>query len=134
MVLALAAQAQAQSAQPNPPTLPGPLTDQPGDAARGRALVASRTTGLCLLCHAAPITEERFQGNLAPDLAGVGRRFSAAGLRQRLLDPRAFNPDSLMPSYGRTAGLVRVGRAWAGQPVLQAQQIEDVVAWLETLQ
>ena len=115
------------------PALPAPLTDEPGDATRGRAVVASRTTGLCLLCHSAPIAEERFQGNLGPDLAGVGRRYGAAELRQRLLDPRALNPDSIMPAAQPSEGLTRVAQAWVSKPVLTSQQIEDVVAYLRTL-
>ncbi len=110
-----------------------PLTDTPGDAARGRAIVADRQRGLCLLCHAAPIPEQRFQGNLAPDLAGAGARWTVAQLRARLVEPAAFNPDSMMPSYTRTTGLHRVGASWAGTPVLAPQQVEDVVAWLATL-
>jgi sulfur-oxidizing protein SoxX len=104
-----------------------------GNATRGRAIVASRQLGLCLLCHSGPIPEERFQGNLAPDLAGSGRRWTTAQLRLRLVDPRRLNPDSIMPAYYRTEGLTRVGRAWTGKPLLDAQQLEDVVAYLATL-
>jgi sulfur-oxidizing protein SoxX len=114
--------------------LPQPLTPVPGDAARGRAIVASRQAGLCLLCHPAPIPEERFQGNLAPDLAGAGARWSAAQLRLRIVDARRLNPQTIMPPYHDTDGLQRVGSAWQGRPVLDAQQVEDVVAWLVTLQ
>jgi sulfur-oxidizing protein SoxX len=110
-----------------------PLDHKVGDATRGRTIVASRQTGLCLLCHSGPIPEERFQGNLAPDLAGAGARWSAAQLRLRLVDPRRLNPDSIMPAYGRTTGLTQVGRNWEGKPLLDAQQIEDVVAYLLTL-
>ena len=113
--------------------IPVSLSGQPGDAARGRALVASRQQGLCLLCHRGPIPEERFQGNLAPDLAGAGARWSSAQLRLRLVDARRLNPDSIMPAYHRTQGLTRVGTAWLGKPLLSAQQIEDVVAFLATL-
>lgn len=113
--------------------IPDSLTGVPGDAARGRAIVASRQTGLCLLCHAGPIPEERFQGNLAPDLAGSGARWSEGQLRLRVVDARRLNPQTLMPAYYQTAGLERVGSAWQGRPVLAAQQIEDVVAFLRTL-
>lgn len=113
--------------------MPQPLTATPGDAARGRAIVASRTTGLCLLCHAAPIAEERFQGDLATDLAGAGARWSEAQLRLRLVDARRLNPASIMPTYYRSEGLQRVGPAWQGRTVLDAQQVEDVVAYLRTL-
>lgn len=113
--------------------IPASLSGQPGDAARGRAIVASRQQGLCLLCHRGPIPEERFQGDLAPDLAGAGARWSSAQLRLRLVDSRRLNPDSIMPAYHRTQGLTRVGPAWQGKPILTAQQIEDVVAFLATL-
>ena len=125
VLLMLASPASAQEATP--------LTSQPGDPARGRALVADRQRGLCLLCHAGPIPEERFQGNLAPDLAGAGLRWTEGQLRLRLMDSRRLNPDSIMPSYYRTEGLHRVGPAFQGRTVLSAQEIEDVVAYLLTL-
>lgn len=114
--------------------IPEPLTAAPGDAARGRAIVASRTTGLCLLCHRAPIAEERHQGDLATDLAGAGRRYSAAQLRLRIADPKRLNPATPMPAYLRSEGLQRVGAAWQGRTILEPQQVEDVVAYLLTLQ
>lgn len=113
--------------------MPLALTATPGDAVRGRALVADRRVGLCLLCHSAPIAEERFQGNLAPSLAGAGSRWSLAQLRLRLVDNRYLNPDSLMPAFHRSQDLQRVGQAWRDQPVLDAQQIEDVLAYLQGL-
>ena len=109
------------------------LTGRPGDPARGRAIVADRQLGLCLLCHPGPFPEERFQGSLAPDLAGAGSRWSEGQLRLRLVDARRLNPDTIMPPYYSTEGLTRVGPAWAGKPVLTAGQIEDVVAFLVTL-
>ena len=135
----LAGTSQAEAPRPLPPlavvadAISQPLTDTPGDATRGRAIVADRQLGLCLLCHTGPFPEERFQGNLAPDLAGAGARWSAGQLRLRIADPRRLNPNALMPSYYRADGLVRVGRNWQGQPVLSAQQVEDVVAFLQTL-
>ncbi|MBC5783669.1 sulfur oxidation c-type cytochrome SoxX [Ramlibacter sp. USB13] len=113
--------------------IPLPLAGLRGDAQRGRAIVASRQAGLCLLCHAAPIPEERFQGDLAPDLAGIGGRYNAAQLRLRVADPRRLNAASFMPAFHAEARAPRVGTPWAGKPILSAQQVEDVVAWLATL-
>ena len=113
--------------------LPKPLTDKPGDAARGRAIVANRSVGLCLLCHSGPIAEERFQGTLAPSLAGAGGRWSVAQLRLRIVDGARLNPDTIMPPYYRTTGLQRVAKPFEGKTILTAEQIEDVVAYLATL-
>jgi sulfur-oxidizing protein SoxX len=113
--------------------IPAPLTALPGDAARGRAIVASRQTGLCLLCHSGPFPEERFQGNVATDLAGTGTRWTEGQLRLRMVDSRRLNPDTPMPSYHRVDGLTAVAPAFKGKPIFDAQQIEDVVAFLRTL-
>ena len=113
--------------------MPQSLTGTKGDPVRGRAIVANRQVGLCLLCHSGPFPDERFQGNLAPDLKGVGARLSEGQLRLRIVDSSRINPASIMPAYHRTEGLVRVGPAWRGKPILTAEQIEDVVAFLMTL-
>ena len=109
------------------------LTGKPGDAVRGRAIVANRSVGLCLLCHSGPIPEERFQGNLAPNLAGAGSRATPDQLRLRLVDPARLNPDTIMPAYYRVDGLTRVARTFQGKTLLTADQIEDVVAYLASL-
>jgi len=109
-----------------------PLTGMPGDATRGRALVLERTS-TCILCHSGPFPEAKFQGDLAPSLAGAGRRWSEGQLRLRLVDASRLNPATIMPSYYRIEGLVRVGQAWRGKPILSAEQIEDMVAYLMTL-
>lgn len=113
--------------------IPQPLTTVAGDAGRGRAIVANRQVGLCLLCHAGPLPEERFQGNLAPDLAGSGTRWSQAQLRLRIVDAGRINPDTIMPAYYRVDGLNNVAPAVRGKPILKAQQVEDVVAYLRSL-
>jgi L-cysteine S-thiosulfotransferase len=132
---ALPGMASAQALQPYAvvgDAIPASLTGAPGDAARGRALVLNRMS-TCILCHGGPFPEEKFQGDLAPDLTGAGRRWSAGQLRLRLLDGARLNPATIMPSYYRIEGLQRVGAAWRGKPILSAEQIEDIVAYLQTL-
>ena len=113
--------------------IPAPLGGRPGDPARGRAIVISRRLGLCLLCHSGPFPEEKLQGNMAPDLAGAGARWSEGQLRLRLVDARRLNPDTIMPPYYRTDGFARVAPGFRDKPILSAEQIEDVVAFLMTL-
>lgn len=113
--------------------IPEPLTDVPGDPVRGRAIVANRQVGLCLLCHSGPVPEERFQGNLAPDLAGAGLRSTEGQLRLRIVDASRLNSATIMPPYYRVDGLNRVASNVRGKPLLTAGQIEDVVAYLATL-
>ena len=129
IVVAPAAMAQAVVGD----AIPKSLTGQPGDAARGRAIVANRSVGLCLLCHSGPIAEERFQGDLAPSLSGAGTRWSAGQLRLRIVDGSRLNADTIMPPYYRTTGLQRVARNFEGKTILTADQVEDVVAYLVTL-
>ena len=111
--------------------IPASLTGAKGDPARGRAIVANRQVGLCLLCHSGPFPEERFQGNLAPDLRSAAR-LTEAQIRQRVVDPRVANPQTIMPAYYKTDGN-RVAPSYKGKTVLTAEQIEDVVAFLLTL-
>lgn len=113
-------------------TIPLPLAQTPGDPVRGRMVMAGRDAN-CLLCHAVPESGERFMGNVAPPLSGIGARLSAAQLRLRVVDQSQLNRDTVMPSYYRVSGLTRVAEAWRGKPILTAQQIEDVVAYLLTL-
>src|SRR5258708_925980 len=75
--------------------IPASLTGTPGDPVRGKATVASRQTGLCLLCHSAPLPEEKFQGTIGPDLANAGSRSTQGQLRLRVVNPRIFNPDTI---------------------------------------
>jgi sulfur-oxidizing protein SoxX len=101
--------------------------------AQGRALVADRAVTACLLCHAAPLPAPHLHGDIGPTLLGVGSRLTAAELRARIVDPRDANPDTVMPAYGVTTGLNRVGSSWAGKPILTPAQIDDIVAYLVTL-
>jgi sulfur-oxidizing protein SoxX len=112
--------------------VPTSLTGMPGDAARGRALVLDRNS-TCMLCHSGPFPEMKFQGDLAPSLTGAGSRWSEGQLRLRLVDASRLNPATIMPSYYRVEGLTRVGPTWRGKPILSAEQIEDMVAYLTSL-
>jgi len=131
---AAAAQGQLRSFAVVGDAIPASLTGQKGDPARGRAIVTNRQVGLCLLCHSGPFPEERLQGTMAPDLKGAGGRWSEGQLRLRIVDASRFNRDTIMPPYYRIDGLQRVAPAYRGKPVLTAEQIEDVVAFLATLQ
>ena len=113
--------------------IPDSLTGAKGDVERGRTIVVNRQVGLCLLCHSGPFPEERFQGTLAPDLKGAGSRSSEGQLRLRIVDASRLNADTIMPSYYRIDGLTRVAPAFQGKPILSAEQIEDVVAYLATM-
>lgn len=113
--------------------IPASLTGEKGDATRGRAIVGSRTVGLCLLCHSGPFPEDRFQGNMAPDLGGAGARWNEGQLRLRIVDTSKLNPATIMPPFYRVGQLARLPAAYRDKPVLTAAQVEDVVAYLMTL-
>ena len=113
--------------------IPEPLAPTKGDPSRGRMIVANRQVGLCLLCHSGPFPEETMQGTIGTDLQGAGKRWSEGHLRLRIVDSRRLDPNTIMPSFYRTEGLDRVAAAWRGKPLLSAEQIEDVVAFLATL-
>ena len=110
-----------------------PLTESAGDPARGRVVVLDRDRGHCLLCHQIAQLDEEFQGTIGPPLANVGRRLSVPELRARIVDPTRLNPTTVMPAYYRTENLRQVAKAYRGQPILSAREIEDVVAFLATL-
>jgi sulfur-oxidizing protein SoxX len=104
-----------------------------GDAANGRKIVEDRASSACLLCHSGPFPSPHLQGDLAPPLNGVADRLRPDEIRRHIEEPQRFNPDSIMPAYGRITELNRVGAAWRAKPILTPAQIEDVVAFLSTL-
>jgi len=113
--------------------IPAPLTDQPGDPERGRRIALDREGGDCIVCHVMPLPQREFHGNVGPPLDSVGRRYTAGALRLRIVDPKAINPETVMPAYYKVEGLHRVLDRYRGKPMLTAQQVEDVVAYLLTL-
>ena len=109
-----------------------PLTETPGDPVRGREIVVGREAS-CLFCHAGPEPKQRFMGTIGPGLSGVGARLTAGQLRLRIVDPTRVNAEAVMPAYFRVDGLDRVMQNQRGRPILTAEQVEDVVAYLMTL-
>jgi L-cysteine S-thiosulfotransferase len=137
-MVAAAPTAEPQSAAPVPFKVVGDSISEPlgglaGDAARGRTILLDRAVGNCLICHRAPEPAERFMGEIGPDLKGVGTRLTPAQIRLRLVDESVINPKTVMPPYYRINGLTRVAAQYRGKPVLTAQQVEDVVAYLTSL-
>ena len=113
--------------------IPASLTGAKGDPERGRTVVATRPIGLCMMCHSGPLPEVKLQGDIGPDLKGTGARWTEGQLRLRIVDAGKLNPDTIMPPYYRVDGLTQVARNFRDRPVLTAEQIEDVVAYLTTL-
>lgn len=113
--------------------IPAPLTSKSGDPMRGKALALSTAAGNCALCHELPAREVAVFGTMGPSLANVGSRLDAGVLRLRIVDGRRINPRSAMPSYYRVQSLNRVMAQYRGRPILDAQQVEDIVAYLQTL-
>jgi L-cysteine S-thiosulfotransferase len=103
------------------------------EVAQGAAIVANRTVGLCVLCHAVPGVPVTQSGTIGPSLSGVGARWSAQQLREHLVAPERLNPNTVMPSVSRVEGFTRVAPARRGQPLLTETQIDAVVAYLVTL-
>ena len=112
---------------------PASLTDQPGDAERGRRIVLDRERGDCVVCHAMPLPERQFHGTVGLPLDSVDHRYTASALRLRLVDPKALGPHTIMPAYYKVESLHQVLEPYQGKPILTAQEIEDVVAYLLTL-
>jgi sulfur-oxidizing protein SoxX len=123
---------ESRSVQTGLPTL---LTYLSGDPRRGKAVAVNSDRGNCIICHKMPIPDippEAF-GDLGPPLDGVGARLSVAELRQRIIDARQINPDTIMPPYHSIEGLHHVQRRHVGRPILSAQDVEDLIAYLATL-
>lgn len=114
--------------------IPASLTGRAGDPQKGRQVVTDRLLGNCLACHAiSAITDQSHQGNVGPSLDGVASRLSEAQLRLRIVDPSRINPNTMMPPFYRVDGLHKVMGKFEGKPILTAEQVEDAVAFLETL-
>ena len=132
--LAQAAGSQFEPWQAELDAIPTPLAGLKGNPARGRTLAKEIDKGNCLACHQLPIAEEAFQGTLGPPLAGVGARLSAGQMRLRIADETKVNPETVMPSFYRNPKtLYSVLDEYYGKTMLTAQEVEDIVAYLQTL-
>jgi sulfur-oxidizing protein SoxX len=114
-------------------SIPQSLTGKPGDPVNGRKVAINRKQGNCLACHKMPIPEQPFHGEVGPDLSSVGNSYSEGELRLRVVNPKIVNPDTFMPAFYRPYGLHRVAKNFQGKTILTAQQVEDVIAYLQTL-
>ena len=112
------------------------LTETAGDAAAGRDWFADRKLGNCLACHAnGDLAELPFHGEVGPPLDGVGSRWSKAELRAILIDSKqVFGEGTIMPAFYRATGYNRILEDFEGKTILTAQQVEDVLAYLQSLQ
>ena len=114
---------------------PGAVFANPQDktVSRGKAVFIDRERGHCLLCHQVKQINESFQGNIGPDLSNIGARLGSDELYKRIADPTEQNPNTVMPAYFRTRGLTQVAQAYLDRPVLNANEMDDLVAFLLTL-
>ncbi len=109
------------------------MTNEPGNPEKGKQLVRDTSRATCLICHSLPIADEPDPGNIGPPLAGVADRYSEGELRLRLVNPKALNPETIMPSYFQSTGFSRVAEEYRDQSIYSAQEIEDVISYLLTL-
>jgi sulfur-oxidizing protein SoxX len=110
------------------------LTGALGDPQRGRMAMINPDKGNCIACHRiAALSGEPAHGDLGPTLNSIASRYTEGQLRQLVINARTFFPNTVMPAFHVTEDLDRVSPAFAGQPILSAAEVEDVVAFLKTL-
>jgi sulfur-oxidizing protein SoxX len=121
--------------------VPKPLTDQAGDPAEGRKIVGAKSQGNCVSCHViGEMSDVPFHGEVGPELDGVASRYPEAMIRGILTNSKNVFEGTVMPAYYKVDGFTRPGEGFTSKPpegelapLLSAQQIEDVVAYLMTL-
>ncbi len=116
------------------------LSGTPGNPEEG-AILMNKGAGNCIACHAvSALSDLPFHGEVGPPLDGVADRWTEAELRGIVANAKIMFEGTMMPSFYRTEGFIRIGDAYTGkplegevEPLLTAQQVEDVVAFLKTL-
>jgi sulfur-oxidizing protein SoxX len=93
-----------------------------GDAAAGRKLAFDVGKGNCLACHAVPGDPQAVtSANIGPPLTQIRARFPQRDrLREQIRDPMQFNPDTVMPPFGKHG-------------ILTPAEIEEIIDYLYTL-
>jgi sulfur-oxidizing protein SoxX len=117
------------------------LTGVAGNPEEGAKIVGSKKLGNCVACHeVSALPDIAFQGLIGPSLDGAGDRWSEAELRGIVANAKMMFEGTMMPSFYKDTGYIRPGKGYTGKaadetlgPLLSAQQIEDVVAYLATL-
>ncbi len=103
--------------------------------------IMNKGAGNCIACHQVTALEHLpFHGEIGPSLDGAADRWTEGELRGIVANAKEWFPDTMMPAFYKTEGFVRLGNAYTGKahegdvaPLLTAQQVEDVVAFLMTL-
>ncbi|MDE3080033.1 MAG: sulfur oxidation c-type cytochrome SoxX [Paracoccaceae bacterium] len=150
-LIALVAVASAVSFSVNAGTLPQDvkfaadgsvaqsLTGTPGDPAEGLRIATTRSMGNCIACHVAQGWAKFPEpGNIGPSLDGAGARYTVAQLRGIIANPKHTFAGTMMPSFYNVSNIIRPGEGYTAKPakvitpILTAQQVEDVVAFIAT--
>lgn len=114
--------------------IPNSLTGASGDAKKGKDVFLNRRQGNCLACHqVTALSDHPFHGEIGPPLDGVAERYSLAELRLQVVDSKQINPDTIMPAFYRSDGLHKVLKNFKDKSILTAEQVEDLLAYLQTL-
>lgn len=114
--------------------IPKALTAQPGNAENGREVAINRKLGNCLACHkVTALSDQPYHGEVAPPLDGVATRWDEAQLRMIVVNANKVFEGTMMPGFHTTEGLNRVMDKFQGETILSAQDVEDVIAFLMTL-
>jgi sulfur-oxidizing protein SoxX len=115
--------------------IPASLSGKAGDAQAGKLVMIDRKLGNCLACHVvSELKDQPFQGEVGPPLDGAGDRWTEAQLRLIVASSKEIFPGTIMPAFHQTGGLNRVADKFEGETILTATQVEDVVAFLKTLE
>lgn len=117
------------------------LSGVAGDAASGAVIAGTKSLGNCVACHQlTALADVPFHGEIGPSLDGAGDRWTEAELRGLMTNAKMTFEGTMMPAFYKVDGFVRPGAAYTGKaptealtPILTAQEIEDVIAFIATL-